>query len=134
MEDIKNQIKDKEFYEKIYCEFFGISKFDTEGTTQNESVIRFAQFVSIVDWAEKINKKIKWEFPQTWIPVEEKLPERISNEVYSEKVLVKSIDIETGEELQVSLDWYNFEENMFKEEITFQGLMKVTHWRPIELK
>lgn len=58
---LKNMIKDKEFYEKIYCEFFGISEFNPKGTTHNESVIRFAQFVSIVDWAEKINKSIKWE-------------------------------------------------------------------------
>lgn len=71
---------------------------------------------------------------QRWIPMEEGPPERIGDQKYSEKVLVKSIDLETGEELQIDLDWFDFVENMFKDEITLQGLIKVTHWRPIELK
>lgn len=59
--ELERAVKDTSYYEKLYTEFFGIDEFNPKGTTQNESVIRFAQFVSIVDWAEKINKSIKWE-------------------------------------------------------------------------
>lgn len=102
----------KEYYIKNYCK-----------ADENDNIIELSNiFTAGV------------EFAQRWIPVEEGSPERIGDQKYSEKVLVKSIDLESGEEIQIYLDWFDFVENMFKEEITFQGFMKVTHWRPIEVK
>jgi len=92
-----------------------------------EAAIAHSESRTFGVWKDEAKESFKAgvEFAQSWIDVNDELPERIEDWPYSDEVLTKT------DKGHYWLEQFDYEENDWT--CSFVN-GKVTHWRPIEVK